>query len=61
MQADYAKSRLPVRQKRLKIVVPAENLAEVYREYYLSDETVQVKMKDGKTLTLTILNSGDGN
>jgi len=55
MQADYASQRYLLRQKRLKnVVVPAETLQKYTGKYYLSEETVQVKMKDGKTLTLTI-------
>ena len=55
MQADYAKSKIPVKAKAPEnVVVPAETLQKYTGEYYLSEETVQVKMKDGKTLTLTI-------
>jgi hypothetical protein len=55
MQADYAKSKIPVKAKAPEnVVVPAETLQKYTGEYYLGEETVQVKMKEGKTLTLTI-------
>ncbi len=54
-QADYVKSKLPVKAKAPVIAeVPAETLQKFTGEYDYNGTVVQVTLKDGKTLYLNI-------
>jgi aminopeptidase N len=54
-QADYVKSKLPVKAKSPDTVnIPSETLQKYVGEYELDGEPVNVTLKNGKTLYLTI-------
>ncbi len=54
-QAEYAKSKLPVRPKPpVAVSVPVETLQKYTGEYDLDGSTVNVTLKDNKTLVLSI-------
>jgi aminopeptidase N len=54
-QADYVKSKLPVKAKAPEsAVAPAENLQKYAGKYDISGSEIEVILKDGKTLFLNI-------